>query len=67
MPRRGVIVPCETIRRRGATWHLTEVVITVKGERTYPWRTVDADGTVLDILVQDRRDTAAARRYAARC
>jgi putative transposase len=24
---------------------------------------VDADGTVLDILVQDRRDTAAARRF----
>jgi transposase len=24
---------------------------------------VDADGTVLDILVQDRQDTAAARRF----
>ncbi|MFF3787240.1 transposase [Streptomyces sp. NPDC001933] len=29
----------------------------------YLWRAVEADGNVLDILVRDRRDTAAARRF----
>jgi putative transposase len=35
-------------------------------EQKYLWRAVDADGTVLDILVQNRRDTAAARRFFRR-
>src|ERR687895_482283 len=30
---------------------------------TTPWRAVDQDGNVLDILLQNRRDTAAARRF----
>ncbi len=29
----------------------------------YLWRAVDEDGNVLDILVQNRRDTAAAKRF----
>jgi putative transposase len=49
--------------RSGDKWHLDEVFIRINGERKYLWRAVDADGTVLDILVQDRRDTAAARRF----
>ncbi|MFD0229283.1 IS6 family transposase [Streptomyces hirsutus] len=47
----------------GDKWHLDEVFIKINGERKYRWRAVDADGTVLDILVQNRRDTAAARRF----
>ncbi len=43
--------------------HLDEVFVRINGERTYRWRAVDADGTVLDILVQGRRDKAAARRF----
>ncbi|GGS94393.1 hypothetical protein GCM10010254_12910 [Streptomyces chromofuscus] len=35
----------------------------INGEQKYLWRAVDADGNVLDILVQNRRDTAAARRF----
>ncbi len=38
----------------------------INGELTYRWRAVDAGGTVLDILVQDRRDTAAVRRFFRR-
>jgi putative transposase len=38
----------------------------INGERKYLWRAVDADGTVLDILVQSRPDTAAARRFFRR-
>ncbi|MGV4892269.1 IS6 family transposase [Streptomyces viridosporus] len=47
-------------------WHLDEVFIKINGELKYPWRAVDQDGTVLDILVRDRRDTAAARRFFRR-
>ncbi|WP_331753704.1 MULTISPECIES: IS6 family transposase [unclassified Streptomyces] len=53
-------------RRRvqpGDKWHLDEVFLRINGELKYLWRAVDADGNVLDILVQNRRDTAAARRF----
>ncbi|MGW9497333.1 IS6 family transposase [Streptomyces prasinus] len=49
--------------RPGDTWHLDEVFIKINGERKYLWRAVDADGNVLDILVQNRRDKTAARRF----
>lgn len=45
---------------------MDEVFITVSGERKYLWRAVDQDGMVLDILVQCRRDKAAARRFFRR-
>ncbi|UOA29333.1 hypothetical protein DSM107133_04094 (plasmid) [Pseudosulfitobacter sp. DSM 107133] len=37
-------------------WHLDEVVIAIRGEKFWLWRAVDADGDVLDILVQRRRN-----------
>jgi putative transposase len=46
--------------------HLDEVFIKVNGELKYLWRAVDQDGNVLDILVQNRRDKAAARRFFRR-
>ncbi|MFI9275971.1 IS6 family transposase [Kitasatospora sp. NPDC052896] len=49
--------------RPGDKWHLDEVFIKVDGEQKYLWRAVDQDGSVLDILVQNRRDKAAARRF----
>ena len=58
------------LRRRGPRpgdkWHLDEVFIKINGEQKYLWRAVDQDGTVLDILVQNRRDKAAARRFFRR-
>ncbi len=58
---------CCSIRRRtprlGDKWHLDEVVITIKGERHFLWRAVDQDGFVLDVLVQKRRNTKAAKRF----
>ncbi len=48
--------------RPGDQWHPDEVFITINGDQKYLWRAVDQDGTVLDILMQIRRDTAAARR-----
>ena len=49
--------------RPGDTWHLDEVFIKINGRLQYLWRAVDQDGSVLDILVQNRRDKAAARRF----
>ncbi|MFC5957303.1 IS6 family transposase [Streptomyces pratens] len=49
--------------RPGDTWHLDEVFVKINGEQTYLWRAVDQDGNVLDILLQNRRDKAAARRF----
>jgi putative transposase len=54
------------IRRRlpspGDKWHLDEVVISIAGQKHWLWRAVDQHGVVLDILVQSRRDTKAAKR-----
>jgi len=54
------------VRRRlpaaGDKWHLDEVVLTIAGVKHWLWRAVDQDGMVLDILVQSRRDTRAAKR-----
>jgi putative transposase len=54
------------IRRRlpraGDKWHLDEGVVKIAGVKRWLWRAVDQDGTVLDILVQSRRDTRAAKR-----
>ena len=47
-------------------WHLDEVVITINGTKYWLWRAVDANGDVLDILVQPQRNAKAARRFLAR-
>ena len=44
-------------------WHLDEVVITINGCKHWLWRAVDQDGFVLEVLVQKRRDTKAAKRF----
>ena len=41
-------------------WHLDEMVVSIGGQRMYMWRAVDSEGEVLDILIQRRRDKAAA-------
>jgi len=55
------------IRRRSAgklgdKWYLDEVVISIGGKKHWLWRAVDQDGFVLDVLVQRRRNTKAAKR-----
>ena len=44
-------------------WFADEVFIRINGEQLYLWRAVDQDGDVLDILVQRRRNRAAAERF----
>lgn len=49
--------------RPGAKWHLDEVYLLIKGKTVYLWRAVDQNGMVLDILVQSRRDSKAAKKF----
>ena len=58
------------LRRRrpkpGDTWHMDEVYLKIDGELFYLWRAVDQRGVVLDILVQERRNATAAKRFFRR-
>jgi putative transposase len=45
-----------------ATWHLDEMFVAIGGKRMYLWRAVDAEGEVLDCLVQSRRNKRGALR-----
>ena len=47
-------------------WHLDEVVISIRGKKHWLWRAIDAEGDVLDILVQTRRNAKAAKRFLQR-
>ncbi len=38
------------------------MVVMITGKRQYLWRAVDAEGEVLDFLVQSRRNAKSARR-----
>ena len=49
--------------RPGDKWHMDEVFVRIRGELHYLWRAVDQEGRVLDILVQSRRNTCAAKRF----
>ena len=42
------------------TWHLDEVYLKIDGRLVYLWRAVDAEGEVLDVLVQAKRNKRAA-------
>ena len=48
--------------RPGDKWYLDEVFLRIGGKQHYLWRAVDQHGTVLDILVQSRRNAKAAKR-----
>jgi len=52
--------------RPGDKWRVDEVFIRIQGLQRYLWRAVDQDGVVLDILVQERRDATAAKRFFRR-
>jgi transposase-like protein len=43
-------------------WHLDEMFVQIGGKQMYLWRAVDAEGEVLEVLVQARRDAVAARK-----
>jgi putative transposase len=43
-------------------WHLDEMCVRVGGKLMYLWRAVDAEGEVLDVLLQAKRNMKAARK-----
>ena len=45
------------------TWHVDEVFLKIDGRQYYLWRAVDAEGEVLDVLLQSRRNTLAANKF----
>ena len=50
-------------RRLGDRCHLNAVFVSSDGVQHSPWRAVDQDGTVLDILAQRHRDQGAATKF----
>ena len=59
----GPMFARELRRRRPrptAKWHLDEMAVIIGGRQFWLWRAVDDEGDVLDLLVQRRRDKAAA-------
>jgi len=47
-------------------WHLEEMYLRIGGRTWYLWRAVDADGMVLDIVLQARRNQEAAETLLGR-
>jgi transposase-like protein len=65
----GPLIAANLRRRRlppTGRWHLDEMVVKISGKRMYLWRAVDDEGEVLDVLVQKRRNKAAALKLLRR-
>ncbi|WP_269514505.1 IS6 family transposase [Brevundimonas subvibrioides] len=65
----GPLIARRFKKRRGPPsprWYLDEMVCWIGGRRMYPWRAVDDEGEILDLLVQRRGDTEAALRLLRR-
>ena len=63
------LIAANICRQRGpptGRWHLDEGVIRIKGKRLWVLRAVDDEGGVLDVLVQKRRNAAAAVKLLRR-
>jgi putative transposase len=59
----GPMIAAQLRKRRlnpHATWHLDEVYLKIDGRIAYLWCAVDAEGEVLDVLVQSKRNKHAA-------
>ena len=50
----------------GDTFFVDEIFVKINGKQHYLWRAVDQDGEVVDVLLQTRRDGAAAKRFFKR-
>jgi putative transposase len=50
----------------GDTFFIDEVFVKIDGKQHYLWRAVDQDGEVVDVLLQNRRDGKAAKRFFIR-
>jgi len=65
----GALFARELRRRRPrptSQWHLEEMAVMIAGRQVWLWRAVDDEGEVLDLLVQRRRNKAAAVKLIRR-
>jgi putative transposase len=63
--RFGPLIARRLRRQRGRPsdrWHLDEMFVRIGGRQIYLWRAIDAEGEILDVLVQGKRDKRAALR-----
>ena len=59
----GPMIVADLRKRRlkpHTAWHLDKVYLKIDGRMVYLWRAVDAEGEVLDVLVQSKRNRRAA-------
>ena len=59
----GPMIAADLRKRRlkpHTTWHLDEVYLKIDGRMIYLWQAVDAEGEVLDVLIQSKRNRHAA-------
>src|ERR1700757_1386757 len=59
----GPMIAAELRNRRPkphTIWHLDEVYLKIDARMVYLWRAVDAEGEVLDVLVQSKRKQAGS-------
>jgi len=66
----GPVIAANIRKARGhadSVLHLDEMVVQISGKRLYMWRAVDKKGEVLDVLVQKRRNKAAALKLLKNC
>ena len=52
--------------RRSRNWQLDEVRVVISGAVHWLWRAINEHGEVLDVLLQEKRDTGAAQRFFRR-
>jgi transposase-like protein len=48
---------------RGRHWHVDETYLKVRGRWAYLYRAIDRDGRLVDAMLSERRDMAAARAF----
>jgi len=47
----------------GRSWYIDETYIRVQGKWMYLYRAIDRDGALVDVMLSERRDLAAAKRF----
>ena len=50
-------------RHIGRSWYIDETFIKVHGHWRYLYRAIDRDGALVDVMLSDRRDLAAAKAF----
>ena len=50
-------------RRPGASWYVDETYLKVRGRWVYLYRAINRDGSLVDAMLSERRDMAAAKAF----